>query len=398
LQLNDLIDKYGPNLKKKIPQYVWDSPKISKDGKIYAIPQLLNPMTPAALFVRQDWLDKLGMKTPETLDDFLAFFEAVKKNDLNGNGKNDEIAYPMRGNFGFSNAFFGAFGLWPGEWQFVDGKFIPDIINPKMKDAVNFYKTLYDKGYIDRDFLNAKDADWTNAIRSGRAAMWSHDLRNIGTSWRADTFTDKNVKLGLLPGFKGADGKFKIQPRILGVGKIAILMKDTKNPERFVQFLDWAYSDDPAKNKFFRFGIKDRNYTEENGQIKWDQSSQTNKDGESGFYQTVIYPAGDTRMDTPVVEIGGAIAPALFKKGLEYIDKNLWDDPALNMPVLEAIKTKPELDIGLGSLFLEMLVKAITGKEKVDTVFDSFVSEWKKRGGDQAIEEATTWYNSTRKK
>ena len=35
--LNDLIDQYGPNLKKKIPQAAWDA--VSVNGKILAIPQ-----------------------------------------------------------------------------------------------------------------------------------------------------------------------------------------------------------------------------------------------------------------------------------------------------------------------------------------------------------------------
>ncbi len=398
LELNGLIDKYGPNLKKKIPQYIWDSQRISKDGKIYGIPSLLNPISPAALYVRQDYLDKLGMKAPETPDEFLAFFEAVKKTDLNGNGKNDEVGYAMRGGFGFSNAFFAPFGVWPTQWQLVDGKFIPDMINPKMKDAITFYKKLYDMGYIDKEFVTHKDVDWTASIREGRAAVWSHDLRNIGSSWGAANFTNKNMKLGLLPGFKMPDGKYRIQPRGLGIAKVAVIMKETKNPERIVQFYDWVYSDDPIKTKFFEFGIKDRNYTEENGKVKWDGNGETNKNGESGFYQANINQAGDTRMDLAVVEAGGIIDPKLLQKGLEYVDKNQWDDPSVNMPVPETIRTKPELDSAVGSMFVEMLLKTITGKEPVEAGFNNFVTEWKKRGGQQAIDEATKWYNSQPKK
>ncbi|MFK7694266.1 extracellular solute-binding protein [Paenibacillus sp. HJGM_3] len=398
LQLNELLDKYGQNLKKKIPSYIWDSPKVSKDGKIYGIPSLLNPVSPAAIYVRQDYMDKLGItKMPETPDEYLAFFEKVKNTDLNGNGKADEVGYAMRGGFGFSNLFFAPFGVYPGAWQLVDGKYTPDIVNPKMKDAIAFYKKLYDNGYIDKDFVSAKDVDWTNMIKNGRAAVWTHDLRNMGSSWGPSNFADKNVKLGLLPGFKMPDGTYRIQPKASGIAKVAVIMAGTKNPERIVQFYDWALSDDPVKTKFFEFGIKDRNYTEENGKVKWDGNADRNKNGESGFFQALINQASDTRMDLPVVESGGIIDTKVLSRGLEYAEKNQWVDPSVNMPQLEAVKTNPELDSAVGSLFVEMLLKTITGKEPVESGFNNFVAAWKKRGGDQAIEEATKWYNSQKK-
>ncbi|WP_127582789.1 extracellular solute-binding protein [Paenibacillus koleovorans] len=398
LQLNELIDKYGPNLKKKIPPYVWDSPRVSQNGKIYGIPALVNPISPTALYVRQDYLDKLGItKQPETAEEFLAFFEKVKTTDLNGNGKHDEVGYAMRGGFGFSNAFFAMYKLFPGSWQMVDGKYTPDIVNPKMKEAVGFYKQLFDKGYIDKDFINAKDADWTSMIKNGRAAVWSHDLRNIGSSWGQANFENKDVKLGLLPGFKQADGNNYLQPRGLGISKVDVIISTAKNPERIVQFLDWQFSDDPIKTKFHEFGIKDRNYTEVNGKVKWDPAGEFNKNGESGFYQASLNQAGDTRMDIPVVEAAGAVDLNVLKKGLEYIEKNQWDDISINMPAPEAIRTNPELDYGAGSLFLDMLLKVITGKVPLDSGFNSYVAEWKKKGGEKAIDEATQWYNSQKK-
>ena len=43
------------------------------------------------LVIRRDWLDKLEMDLPETLDDWLAYLRAVKATDLNGDGLNNEI-------------------------------------------------------------------------------------------------------------------------------------------------------------------------------------------------------------------------------------------------------------------------------------------------------------------
>jgi ABC-type glycerol-3-phosphate transport system substrate-binding protein len=396
LQLNDLIDKYGKNLKANIPDYIWQNPAVSKDGKIYGIPKLITPINPAAFVVRKDWLDKLGMKQPETLDEYLAFFEAVKNTDLNGNGQHDEVGYEVRGGFGFSNQFFYAFGVSPDGWHEVNGQFIPDIINPKMKDAIKFYKQLYDKGYINKDFVTVKDADWTKAITSDKVATWSHDLRNLA-SWTPDKFASKTAKIDLLPGFKDSTGKFTLAPRGSGIAKVYIINSKMKNPERVVQFMDWAFSNDAKKDTFFRFGIEGTNYTVENGQIKYDSKIDANAKEKLQF-QTMVNPAGDKRMDPEVVKAEGLLDPELIKKGMSYEEKNMYDNPGVNMGTLEATKTKPELGYADGTLFLDTVIKIMTGKVDADKGFDDFVADWKKRGGDAAIKEATDWYNKNVKK
>jgi putative aldouronate transport system substrate-binding protein len=401
LPLNDLIDKYGKNIKAKVPEATWSLPALSKDGKIYGIPKLLTPINPQALLIRKDWLDKLGMKQPETIEEYLAFFEKVKTTDLNGNGKNDEVGYEIRGMFGFSNFFFYAQGISPGEngtlvWHDVNGQFIPDIINPKMKEAMLFYKMLYDKGYMNKDFINVKDADWVKAIQDDKVATWSHDLRNLN-SWTPDKFAGKSAKIDLLPGVKQADGKYILGPKGTGIAKVYILTKNAKNPERFIQFLDWTYSDNAKKDTFFRYGIKDRNYTEANGQITWDPKLPANAN-EKLQYQTMVNPAGDTRMDPEVIKREGVIDPELVKKGVGFEEKNLFEIPSMSMPTPDSIKTKPELGFAAGSLFLDTLTQIMIGKIDPDKGFDNFVADWKKRGGDQAIKEANEWYAKNKKK
>ncbi|WNR46837.1 extracellular solute-binding protein [Paenibacillus roseipurpureus] len=396
LPLNELLDKYGQNIKKKVPQYVWDNPSISRDGKIYAIPKLLTPLNPKGLYYRKDWLDKLGLKPPETLEDYLAYFEAVKTKDPNGNGQADEIGYPLRGGINFGDSFFGYFGANPGSWTFTDGKFIPDIIRPEMKQAIAFYKQLYDKGYINKDFATINAADWSKLILSDKAALWTYDLRNVA-DYTTEKFAGKSAKVDFLPGPKNAQGKINIGDRGLGVAKVFMINAKSKNPERFVEYMNWIYSDDAKKTEFFDFGIEGQNFAKKDGKIEWNAFGPENKD-DKVFYQTMMNPSWDARMDLAVVEKTGTVDKAALQRAIGYTETNLGDNQALNMPALESIKTKPELGIDAGSLFLDMFAKVVSGKENTDTAFDKFVSDWKKRGGDDAIKEATDWYNKTKKK
>ena len=41
--------------------------------------------------IRQDWLDKLGLKMPVTQEEFVDVLRAFKTQDPNGNGQADEI-------------------------------------------------------------------------------------------------------------------------------------------------------------------------------------------------------------------------------------------------------------------------------------------------------------------
>ena len=43
------------------------------------------------IWIYKPWLDELGMKVPETLEEYRAALQAFKDNDLNHNGKADEI-------------------------------------------------------------------------------------------------------------------------------------------------------------------------------------------------------------------------------------------------------------------------------------------------------------------
>lgn len=88
--LDDYIDKYMPNLKAAM-QETPEMKQISTfpDGKIYSLPARLpsRPITAQQPVINKAWLDKLGLKAPETIDDLYNVLKAFKEQDPNGNGK-----------------------------------------------------------------------------------------------------------------------------------------------------------------------------------------------------------------------------------------------------------------------------------------------------------------------
>ncbi|WP_010273447.1 extracellular solute-binding protein [Paenibacillus senegalensis] len=391
--LTDLIEEHGPHLKERIPAEAWNSPKVSQDGKIYGIPTLLSLPATHVLYFREDWLEKLNMDIPQTMDEFLAYFEAVKNEDLNGNGQNDEYGFYIRENLSYGNVFFRNFGASPDQWYLRDGQLIPGMILPEMKDAIAFHKELYDKGYINPNLFTIKSADWEADIKQGKAGMWMHSIPNYMSNWQPGNFVNQpDVKLAVAGPPEGG-GLSAEGDQIYFVW---VIPSQVDNPEEIIKFLDWAWSDEA--DSFFSFGIEGVNYTEENGSVQWDPTAPANLDNDASvFYQLSINPRGDGRMNQSVVDVHPD--SEILNQGIAVANDATVANDGIHMPPLESLKTHPELAIGTnsGTLFLDMFAKVVTGNADLDEAFDSFVSEWKRRGGDAAIQEATEWYNEFHK-
>lgn len=393
--LTDLIEQYGPNIKKSIPDYLWDAPYISRDGRIFAIPGLVPNADTKALYIRQDWLEKAGLPMPETLDDWLAYFEAVKNTDMNGNGEKDEYGFLVRETLGSSEMFLYEFGVFPNWWKMVGDNFEPTFIQPEMKDAIRFWKLMYDKGYINPDAFTMTSADWIAGIQNGKAGSWGHYVDNYASHWHPGLMVgqpDAKVVFAEPPPAK--DGTRGLENKGQGTYFVWVIPSKVKHPEEIVKFFDWAWSSPDAQN-FFNFGIEGVNYTKDGDKIVYDPEAPVNKDNSTFMvHQLILNMTGHAMNSTltlPRTPIGDEM-----RKGFEIAKNSAFMDESMFMPQLPAITDHPELAVAFipGSLFLDMFAKTVTGREDVDAAFDAFVADWRKRGGDEWIQQATEWHKT----
>lgn len=403
LELNELIDQYAPHLKESIPEITWKSPRVSKDGKIYGIPVLTGTVSKndrIGAFIRQDWLDKLKMPLPDTIDDWLAFYEAVKKEDMNGNGNpDDEFGTAMFENIAYSGFFFGSFGVDPGAWHLVDGQLVPDMIRPEMREAVEFYRTLYDKGYINRDIFTKKGTDWDADIRNGKVATLAGHVYQYASTYSPaavpQLFANQpnEARFTMVPPPKGPRGEQYAGVEGDGIYFVWVIPKGTKNPEDLLKYLDWAWGSEDANN-FFAYGIEGHNYTMEDGKVKYDMNNPANLDNNaSDMFRLSLNPKEiGLNNELAVATLDDAEA---ILAGYKMSDRIMMKNDGLYMPALPTLQKSPELN-PWGQLFYDMFAKIMTGKEKIES-FDKFVEDWKKRGGNDVIKEATEWYNDFHK-
>jgi putative aldouronate transport system substrate-binding protein len=178
------------NVKKgafwKLDDYIKDYPNLSKydeqirlnasfNGDTYGIYRKRDVIR-ADVAIRKDWLDKLGLKVPTTLDELTNVLDKFTNNDPDGNGINDTTGmvipkWPGALNTGSP---FDAMAVWfgaPNTTTIKDGKVVPDFMTDEYMKSLDYFKMLFDKGYMNKDFAVLDSNNWDDAFVNGKAGV-----------------------------------------------------------------------------------------------------------------------------------------------------------------------------------------------------------------------------------
>lgn len=299
IPLNDLIDQYAPNFKALMEKY----PVIEKgitmpDGNIYGLPTLYDPEFRSVLYgtpwVKSEWLTKLDLQEPQTLDEFYDMLKAFKEKDPNGNGQKDEYAWGGVGTAGIVNYLRGSFGLnYHGTSNInvdtdpANGKvrFIPT--DPRYKELLQFVNKLYKDGLLEQDIMSVKS---TEVDAKGVEGL-------LGVVDNVDPVAIYNqegyVGLPVLKGPHG-DQMFSATGSPLGNIGMFVLTDKAKNPAALIRWMDYFYSDEGIR--MFFMGWKDETYKEDaEGNVDYVDEIKNNPEGlnlDQAVGQYLIWPGG----------------------------------------------------------------------------------------------------------
>lgn len=279
LRLNDLIERYAPNFSKVLAAHPdWRRQMITDAGDIYSFPFLRGD--PALLVfsgptVRKDWLDKLGLPVPTTVDEWHDMLVAFKTKDPNGNGKADEIPYSPWYSEGTRSArsawyrgfLFGAYGILM-EWFQEKGVVKFGALEPAFKDALKVLVQWYKEGLIDPDYVSADQKSIDAKITSNLLGSTSMNTGG-GIGKYMPVMTSKNPQVSLAPApyptlKRGDKPLFGQRDQVYrgGAGDAAITTS-CKNVKEAVKWLDFGYSD--QGHMLYNFGIEGVSYKMVNG-------------------------------------------------------------------------------------------------------------------------------------
>jgi putative aldouronate transport system substrate-binding protein len=175
-----------PNLKNNLAK---DALKyLSVDGKVYALPRSRSRVD-LGLKIRKDWLDKLNIPIPTTLDEYAAALKKITDADLDGNGKKDTLGIIGQGVVvdDGTTLFAAGFGALNPTYN-EEGGMIETRLTPQWDDMIAYFRQMYTDGGLPKEFSVMKRTQNEELFRTGKAASYTNSI------WWDDEWEKENKK------------------------------------------------------------------------------------------------------------------------------------------------------------------------------------------------------------
>ncbi|MFT8337448.1 hypothetical protein [Schleiferilactobacillus harbinensis] len=421
--INGDIEKYMPERLKKIyRQFPNTMSPVTRDGKIYGISIAPAYTEGEVMIIRQDWLDKLHLKAPRTIDELQKVMDAFTNDDPDGNGKKDTFGLTFSGKDGYatgwvadSQTIFTAFtgNQIMNSWQKdSNGQLAYGSIASGNKEGLAKMAEWHKKGYLYPEGGATAAWDAMKPFNEGKAGII------FGRPWVVDSLADvktvdKKAKVVAYSNLQqqGSD-KLAMQQAQVNDGYF-MFNKDFKNMAAFFDYYNWLYG--PAfGDKGFKYGyMENYDYDIVKGKPEYDSTKYepakatvmapdkvaiTKNAPQIGYVAKAYYDIekGVKPTTGPLFRAQWTFAnrPDTAKGyAISYEDRaNLVPNQFTGAPT-KSMKQKWDQ---LQTLEKTTYNNIVYGRQSVDS-FDAFVKKWKAQGGDDITKEVNQWYKSAAK-
>ncbi len=412
-KLKGYVESGGEELKKCIT---------NDKGEMMAIPapsMMVGEMN--EMWIRQDWLDNLGLEVPRTWDEMAAVAEAFVTQDPDGNGEDDTIGILGPGNSNHINdigdnqfgldPLFCSFQSYPQYWlQDEDGTVKYGSIQPETRVALEKIQKLYTDKLIDPEMLVRNNCQ--EAVLSGKVGIF------FGPWWSGYTVADATLageadwRAYFTP--LSEDGKYYTHMPD-PTSKYVVVSKSCKNPEAAFKIISYLVANE---QQWTDDGITSSEMSCADFYPLW--NGYDNADEIEVSTETLEkYLAGEITMDDvdfsqhKLLKSDMEAVTELKKEPYDDFSLDKWNmdsdlaktnlprlvsllvggAPYVNdkyIPVYNAYSGQTETMqakwANLKKMEEETFAKIIMGKADISE-FDTFVENWKNQGGDQILKE-----------
>ena len=412
-KLKGFVESGGEELKKCIT---------NDKGEMMAIPapsMMVGEMN--EMWIRQDWLDNLGLEVPRTWDEMAAVAEAFVTQDPDGNGEDDTIGILGPGNSNHINdigdnqfgldPLFCSFQSYPQYWlQDEDGTVKYGSIQPETRVALEKIQKLYTDKLIDPEMLVRNNCQ--EAVLSGKVGIFFGPWWSGYTVGEATLAGEADWRAYFTP--LSEDGKYYTHMPD-PTSKYVVVSKSCKNPEAAFKIISYLvaneqqWTDDDITSS--EMSCADF-YPLWNGYDNADEIEVSTDTLEK-------YLAGEITMDDvdfsqhKLLKSDMEAVTELKKEPYDDFSLDKWNldsdlaktnlprlvsllvggAPYVNdkyIPVYNAYSGQTETMqakwANLKKMEEETFAKIIMGKADISE-FDTFVENWKNQGGDQILKE-----------
>jgi putative aldouronate transport system substrate-binding protein len=359
--LSALYKNY-PNL-AKYPQDTWNNLK-QADGKNYGVPRVRPVEGGLFPYIRKDWLDKLGMKAPATMDELYTVMKAFTEKDPDGNGKADTMGlsgYVNIDNMGYLGWVQAVFNKTTGGWKQDNGKLTSVDLTPETREALIWLNQAYKEKLIPEDFSVMKHTQAKDLVISGKAGAFAD---TVEAAWEPTAALRKTIpEADYLP-LTSLNGYTAREMGSFGMYMIPKSVSEAKM-KKILEFLNYGSSDEG--HELGNFGLKDTHYALDNGVYK---TTEIHAKQSIGAFGQLF-----AKYDKYHRAYRAGIPKDVWERNKKIIDereKVSVPDYAIGLFSETSLKVGPELN----KKIQDMKTKVIMGKEPI-TAWDDFVGKLK---------------------
>lgn len=386
------LDGYAetyPNIKTWLDNYSWSA----TNGSYYGIPFVTQYDVANTLIVmRQDWLDKLGLSYPETLEDMKEVLNAFTFDDPDGDGQDNTYGYTAEklsdaSTTPFDWVFF-AYGLKYADYALDENdNVIPWFEDPSFIPSMEYIKELWDSGVIDPELMlndtsKKEEKFYQGKTGSMKAPLYRHVTRH--ENGVRELYPDASISYGLSP--KGPDGSYGLSKQAKG-GMLTCITTACKNPDKAAEFIDFMISEEG--NNLLRLGIEGIHYTMDGDQIVFNEEERA-KDAFSanGWAHALAWGSFYWPLDCnyiPATDPDRERAQESVELATQCQVKNLVE-----------LKTAVEIEKAsvVDDIFVQYFNDMLQGKIGIEEGTQKLCADWRSQGGDEILEAVNEYYHS----
>lgn len=171
-RIKDIYNSYGSEILDNV----------TFNGKLMALPETNIDDGPSLCWLRKDWMDKLDLDAPETVEDVENIVHEFVQKDPGGNGKGETVGLvcddELTGGCGYSYEYqndiiFASFGAFPKQWIYnKDGEVVYGSVQNEAKAALGKLRQMYQQGTLDNNFLMRESSNIIELIVSGKCGSF----------------------------------------------------------------------------------------------------------------------------------------------------------------------------------------------------------------------------------
>ncbi len=220
---------------------------VTFNGRLYALPETNIDNGPSLLWLRQDWMDELGLSAPVDISDVRTILKAFKRAYPDSTGL---ITTPeLTGDAGYSQEYqtdiiFAAFSSYPGQWYKKKGQYVYGSVQPETKEALSYLRDMYKEGTLDRDFFVRDSGNLIDLVTEGKCGAF------FGPWWAPNNplidSVKKDSRARWMPYLIKTDSQgFTSFPSQNPNGKFVVVRKGYKHPEVVMKIVSVLFDDLP---------------------------------------------------------------------------------------------------------------------------------------------------------